>query len=99
MSQPGKRKNKSLLDFYSEKSRDDSTENVTVCRDVKAVSFVSAELACSSSSDKHKLPDSFTEEFQSSNQQPLSSSALKSPANDISFCVGKTCSNAESFEC
>jgi len=35
MSQPGKRKNKSLLDFYSKKSRDDSTENVTVCRDVK----------------------------------------------------------------
>jgi len=95
MSQPGKRKNKSLLDFYSKKSRDDSTESVTVCRDVKAASSVSAELACSSSNDKHKLPDSFTEEFQSSNQQPLSSSALKSPANDISFCVGKTCSNAE----
>ena len=65
MSQMGKRKNKSLLDFYSKKSRDDSTENVTVCRDVKAVSSVSAELACSSSNDKHKLPDSFTEEFQS----------------------------------
>ena len=38
MSQPGKRKNKSLLDFYSKKSRDVSTENVTVCRDVKAAS-------------------------------------------------------------
>ena len=44
-----------------------------------------------------KLPYSFTEEFQSSNQQPLSSSALKSPANGISFCVGKTCSNAENL--
>ena len=44
MSQPVKRKNKSLLDFYSKKSRDDSTENVTVCRDVKAASSVSAEL-------------------------------------------------------
>ena len=61
MSQPGKRKNKSLLDFYSKKSRDDSTENVTVYRDVKAASSVSAELSCSSSNDKHKLPDSFTE--------------------------------------
>ena len=71
MSQPGKRKNKSLLDFYSKKSRDDSTENVTVCRYGKAVSSVSAELACSSSNDTHKLPDIFTAEFQSSNQQPL----------------------------
>ena len=52
MSQPGKRKNKSLLDFCSEKYRDDSTENVTVCRDVKAASSVSAELACSSANDK-----------------------------------------------
>jgi len=63
MSQPGKRKNKSLVDFYSKKSRDDSTENVTVCSDMKAANSVSAELACSNSNDKHKLPDSFTEEF------------------------------------
>ena len=97
MSQPGKRKNKSLLDFYSKKSRDDSTENVTACCNVKAASSVSAEIACStgSCSDKNELPYSFTEEFQSSSQQPLSSSSLKLPTNDMSFCVGKTYSNAE----
>jgi len=94
MSQQGIRKTKSLLDFHFKKCQDDSTEYVVVCSDVQAASSVSAESACRSSTDKQKLPDSFTEKFQASNQ-PLSNSALKMPANDISLCIGKTYSNAE----
>jgi len=65
-----------LLDFSSTKFRYDSAKNAIVCSDVEAASSVSSENGCSSSSDKQTLRDSFTEEFQASNQ-PLSSSALK----------------------
>jgi len=50
MSQQGKRTTKTLLDFYSKKCRDDSTENIIVCSDVEAASCVRAGIACSSSS-------------------------------------------------
>jgi len=73
-----------LLGFSSKKLRDDSAKNVIVCSDVEAASSVSAENGCSISTDKQKLRDSFTEEFQTSNQPP-SSSALKCQQMTLHF--------------
>ena len=54
MSQQGRTKSISLLDFYSMKGQDDSMENTIACSDKEAAASVSAECACRS--DKWKLP-------------------------------------------
>ena len=148
MSQQRKSKAKILLDLYSKKCRDDSTENVIVYvltwRQVVLLALeVHAAVAVANRSYRTVLqknsrrpirpvtslghqggrrvfsegPKFFTlcpkhfsrgakiflgelrppapHGYGPASKKPQSSSALKLPANDITFCVGKTYSNAE----
>ena len=95
MSQQRKRKNTTLLDFYSKKCRIGLTEDASVDSNVQTAE---SESACRNKSDEQKVPDSFAEKFLALDP-PASSSVLKIVSNDISLCVGKTYANAEKLRC